>query len=218
MKKIKILLALLVITQFAFAQAPVSPKTFPMGIILGTDFSHLQARSGPISNSPLEYTTLETEARLGFNLGILYRFQLNESFDIVPQAILSFQENTVDYRTQNQTIEKTTIQPLTVELPVHIVFTKDFDKKISPSVSLGARYIHDITKREGDYQQDLKHNDFAIDLGGGLEINFNKFKMKPELLYSFGTTNLRNNNNDLLDYEIGRIIRDKLSIRIVFYN
>jgi len=98
------------------------------------------------------------------------------------------------------------------------MYTTNFDKGINPSISLGARYIHDITEREGDLQQDLKRNDFALDVGGGLEIDFKKFTMKPELLYSFGTVNLRNNNNDLLNYEVGHIIRDKFSIRMTFYH
>jgi len=217
MKKIKILLALLVITQFAFAQAPVSPKSYSMGILLGADYGSLIAKSRA-PGSILEYTTLESEKGWGFSLGVFYRLRLNDNFAIVPQAILAFQDNKVDFRLPNQTTQKVEIQPVTIELPVHLVLTKNFGKSISPSVSLGARYIYDISEKESDFQQDLKRSDFAIDIGGGVEIDFKKFKMKPELLYSFGTVNLKNNNNDLLDYEIGRIIRDKLSIRMVFYN
>jgi len=217
MKKIKILLALLAIAQFAFAQAPVSPKSHSMGILLSMDYSNLMAKSRESNNVP-EYTTLETEAGWGFSMGVFYRLRLNENFAILPQAVLAFQDNKVDFRLQNQTTQKVEIQPVTVEFPIHLVFTKNFGKSISPSVALGAKYVHDISEREGDFQQDFNRSNFALDVGGGVEIDFKKFKLKPELLYSFGMTNLKNNNNDLLNYEVGRVIRDKFSIRILFYN
>ena len=218
MKKFKILLALLTIAQFAFAQAPVSPKSYSMGILLGVDYSNLIAKSREPSNNVLEYTTLESERGVGFSMGIFYRWRLNENFAIVPQAVLAFQDNKVDFRLPNQTTQRVKIEPVTIEFPVHLVFTKNFGKGISPSVSLGAKYIYDIGEREGDFQEDLKRNDLALDVGGGVEIDFKKFKMKPELLYSFGTINLRDNTNELLNHEVGFIIRNKFSIRMMFYN
>lgn len=216
MKKIKILLALLTIAQFAFAQTPVSPKSHSMGILLGIDYSNLAAETRE-PNAPI-IRELESERGVGFSMGIFYRWRLNKNFAIIPQAILAFQNAKVDFPLQNQTTQQLEIQPVTLEFPVHFVYTTNFNKGINPSLSLGARYIQDITKREGDLQKDLKRNDLAFDVGGGLEIGFKKFKMKPELLYSFGTINLRNNNNNLLIYEAGRIIRDKFSIRMTFYN
>jgi len=87
MRKIKILLALLTITQLAFAQAPVSPKSYSMGILLGVDYSNLAAESHE-PNSVL-YRDIESESGLGFSLGVFYRWHLNKNFAIVPQAILA---------------------------------------------------------------------------------------------------------------------------------
>ena len=216
MKKIKILLVLLTITQLAFAQDPVSPKLPSMGILLGVDYSNLAAEIREPGNTYL-YREIESERGVGFSLGVFYRLRLNKNFTILPQAILAFQNANVDFSLPNQTIQKVEIQPLTIEFPVHFVYTTNFSKGINPSIAIGARYIYDITERADDLQQDLNRSDFALDIGGGLEFDFKMFKMKPELLYSFGTTNLRNNNNDLLNYEIGKIIRDKFSIRMTFY-
>ena len=119
------------------------------------------------------------------------------------------------------------VMPAALNLPLHFVFTKPLNEKISPSVLLGIRYILDITNYDvenpfqntpfDDYKFRPKKQSTALDLGVGLEIITKKFKLKPELLYSLGLENLANKETDFYNAAVTNLHQDKIALRVLFY-
>lgn len=222
MKKISFILACFLYGQILFGQTIDNTKKFDFGILMGVDFGYLKVEQTNWEDLGIdnEIRSLEAQNKLGFSIGIMGQYHITENFAIAPQAIISFQESRLNYDFENQAQFEQTIEPANVEIPIHFVFTnQQSEKRYSPSAFLGARYIHGLaTKDNVDYQLDIKRNDVAIDFGTGVEIKFNKFKMKPELMYSFGLLNLADSNADIYTAAIDHMSRDKISFRLVFYN
>ena len=204
-------------------------KNFEFGLVFGFKYNNLKTELSDwnalgIANS---INSLETENRLGFDLGLLYKFNLTDHFAIVPQTILSFQNSTFKYDLTNEISHQEIITPVAVNIPLHFVFTRPLNKKINPSVLLGIRYIVDITDYDiSDFDLNTPFDEFklrlqkqstALDLGIGAEIKTKKFNLKPELLYSLGLEDFKGTETDIFNTAIASLHQDKIGIRILFY-
>ncbi len=204
-------------------------KKFEFGLVFSAKYDYLKTELSDwnalgINNS---LNRLTTKNKVGFDLGLMYKFNLNDYFAIVPQTLLSFQRSNFTYDLTNATRHQEAIMPAALSVPLHFVFTKPLNEKFNPSVLLGIRYNVDITNYDVenpfqntpflDYKFRPKKQSTALDLGVGIEINTKKFKLKPELLYSLGLENLAVDNSDFYNAAVAGLHQDKIALRVLFY-
>lgn len=228
MKK-RLLCCYFLCTTFFLIGQQQEKKNFEFGLVFSAKYDYLKTELSDwnalgINNSLNKFTT---ENKVGFDLGLMYKFNLSDYFAIVPQTLLSFQGSNFNYDLTNATTHQEGIMPATLNLPLHFVFTKPLNEKLSPSVLLGIRYILDITNYDVDdtfqntpfldYKFNPKKQSTALDLGVGLEINTKKFKLKPELLYSLGLENLAVDESDFYNAAVEGLHQDKIALRVLFY-
>ena len=220
MKNVLLVCCCLLSTQLLIAQEDMPLKKVEYGIFTQINYGHLHVEETDwdalgISN---EINSLETQNRMGFGLGILAKFRLTKLLSIVPQSMLIFQNNRLAFDLENSEDHKENIEPATLAFPLHFVFTQSKWAKWNPSVLIGGRYIYDLSDGGTASRLALKQHDFAIDLGTGVEIRFDKFKMKPELLVSLGMIDLKNEQADVLNRAIASVHQDQIAFRVLFYN
>lgn len=114
-------------------------KKFEFGLIFSLNYDYLKTELSNwnelgITNS---INSLETKSKAGFDLGLLYKFNLSDHFAIVPQTILSFQSSNFKYNLTNEETHREVITPVTLDIPLHFVFTRPTTNKITPSIALG---------------------------------------------------------------------------------
>ena len=221
MQKIFQLLILFLSVQNLSAQTDSSPKLVEYGIMMGAHLGHLKTdlsdwESAGISN---ELRSLETQNRVGFSLGILAKIRISQLFSIVPQANLTFLDGRLNYDLESQNDHQESLEAVLVEFPLHFVFTHSKYKRVNPSIFFGGRYAYDLRDAEDtDFKLQLKKHDFMLDLGTGLEIKLKRFKVKPELMYSLGLANLKDSGEAFFNSAIEGIYRDRIALRVSFYN
>ena len=64
---------------------------------------------------------------------------------------------------------------------------------------------------------DLLRERLAVDAGMGVEIRLKKWRLQPEFVYSLGLNNLHNISNTPYDWVVGRIIRDRFTLRLLIW-
>ena len=222
MRKIALLCGLCLAYTFAFAQnteETKSNKSISLGIQLGVDYNYLKLENSDWDQLGIadDIQSLNAQSKVGFNIGLLANFKLSNLFSIVPQALISFQETALNYKFTNQPDYDDAVEPVAIVLPLHFVFTNPQETKFRPSVFAGPRYSYGISKTNENSLLTINHNSFSFDLGTGLEINMNRVRLKPELLYSFGLSKLNTDDTDIYHQSINHLSQDKISFRILFY-
>lgn len=230
MKKLLFAVVLLS-TSFLLYGQQAQKKKFEWGPIftvkvdyLKTDFTDWNELG--ISNDLQQITTRN---KLGFGLGLLYKFNITDHFAIVPQTILSFQESQLRFDLPNQENHQERIVPTTLSLPLHFVFSRPINNKLESSILLGMRYNIDIfdystppasfpSRPYPEYNLDLDRQSYALDLGIGMVLKTKKFNLKPELMYSLGLTNLKGNSTgDVFNDALAEVYQDRIAFRLLFF-
>lgn len=220
MKIVLLFCCCLLATQPITAQEEVPYNKVEYGILMQANYGYVHVEQTDWENLGIsdEINSLETQNRMGFGLGIMAKFNLTKLISIVPQSMLFFQNNQLAFYLENLEDHSENIEPVTLAFPLHFVFTKRKWAKWNPSVLLGGRYIFDLSDGGTASRLALKQHDFAIDLGTGVEIKFDRFKMKPELLVSLGMVDLKKDQADVLNAAIASVHQDQIAFRISFYN
>jgi Outer membrane protein beta-barrel domain len=130
------------------------------------------------------------ETDLGFNFGVACRINLGKRFYLLPQAALYFQGSSLSYNSTTKKFDaKADFKPLTLDVPVHLIWKWNESKRFTPAFHVGARYIGDIssstTKSVG-----VKSGDVALEAGVGFEIRIWKISIMPRVGATIGMTNL----------------------------
>jgi hypothetical protein len=219
-----IFLFILCCTLFTVGNAQETPeyKKTEFGILMQANFGYLKVDQSDWNNLGInnEINALETQNRFGFGLGILAKFNITKNLSIVPQPSLYFQDNRLNFDLETLNDHEEEIKPVALALPIHLVFTKRKWKKWNPSVALGARFVYGIDASDTPSPLSVQNHDIAIDFGAGVEIKFNHFKVKPELLVSRGLMNLKEVDDaiTLVETSVASIRQDQIALRVSFYN
>jgi len=196
---------LLVLPCLLAAQNEIKQHQFGISFEAGSVFHTGEADE--INTVPL----VEKEKGFQFALGILHHWQLNHALAFRSQAMIRFIET--DAASPEILIEDYQTDLVVLSFPVHVLLglTK---VKFEPYVVLGGRYELEIAEDRAIELPDFnKDNTFAIDMGIGMTFDFEKygFRMRPELLTSFGVTNLWETT-----FERNDLRRNMVSFRLIF--
>lgn len=104
-----------------------------------------------------------------------------------------------------------------VELPLHFVLTNpDGHFPVRGSLLLGARAGWNFAAQPSDNLSLLSER-LAVDVGLGMEIRLKNWRLQPEFVYSHGLNNLHDVTNAKYDWAVGRMVRDKLTLRVLVW-
>lgn len=149
------------------------PRFMTFGFSLGINQSNLSLRAN-------DRPTGDITNGLGYRAGITSNFRLGDHFSVAPKAELSFnatrlEDDGVSYK----------MNPISLELVGHVKY-KFFKGDFSPYALIGPNARIPISSGVGT----ITNKDVALDLGAGLDIPILRFKISPEIRYSFGIKGL----------------------------
>jgi hypothetical protein len=164
------------------------------------------------SGNPDETWVAADRNQPGISIGITAQKSIWKGLAIQSGLSLSFTQNQVGFPDQ---ISKS--YPFNdVELPVYFSVTnqKEVRLPLRAKVLFGPRFSWNFAPGH-DAALHLYRERVGLDLGLGVEINLGKWQLHPEAIYSHGLNNLHDFVGTDIDFLVGRVVRDKLSFRVV---
>ena len=211
MKKI-ILIAWICCAGSLEAQQQADPS-FVWGGLAGFESQFINIQS--ISVNAQEHMSVDAgRAVPGGCLGVFGRWGLTKGLSYQQELTFSTLQSRVDFYPDGTEYYHFT----DVELPMHFVLTNsaDPDAPLRGSFLLGARVGWNFAEQTSSKLY-LLHERLAIDAGLGVEVRLKKWRLQPEFVYSLGLNNLHNVTNAPYDWVAGRVVRDKLIFRLLFW-
>lgn len=187
MKTVILFMALVFCSFSILAQAENESEEgkFRFGFNVGTNYSMVNPVSTPKAN-------YEISNGIGFNLGILMDYSVNENFIISPKSELSFHNSSLDFINPNDSRYTYNILPVSLNIMTHFKY-KIAGKKHEPYILAGPNFKIPLSQNTNSDTGFNTTSDFAIDFGIGLENKLKHFIFAPELRYSFGLLNINTN-------------------------
>lgn len=205
------LIILLLFSAFtAFSQ---TTKRFDYGIAMGVGFQRLNLKTYDKTSLPVP--TIQKHGN-GFDLLIMgrYRFNKNLALRVMPGVI--FQDFELLYKSADEThIEKRGI--VEAALPIHFTYTWQTGGRVLPTFIAGAQVAYNIQAGDENNRMAVNRNSLGVDFGLGGEIKFKFFTVRPELMYTFGNTNMVAPSNSPYNSIIRSLTRDRLTFRLIFF-
>lgn len=173
----------------------------------------------------LELDTLHSivpRGSMGFKLGFIVDFHLFEIFDIRLTPTVGFNQLSLDYiindGTPNGTSLEELIDPTYVELPILAKYksVRRLNRRMYFLAGLNPAVRASGSRDKEIDEERLLLNQFnlSLDIGAGFDLYQPLYKLSPEIRYSFGLTNVLNQNDPNL-FSVGL---DRLAIHtIAFY-
>jgi Outer membrane protein beta-barrel domain len=197
----------------AFTAFSQTTKRFDYGISMGVGFQRLNLKAYDKTN--LTVPTIQKHGN-GIDLLVMgqYKFNKNLALRVMPGFML--QDFELLYQSADEThLEKRSLVEAT--LPIHITYTWQLGGRILPSFIAGANMAYNIDAGNEKNRMAVNHNSFGVDIGLGGEIKFSKFSMRPELIYTFGNTNMVAPSNSPYNSIIRSLTRDRVTFRLIFF-
>lgn len=188
-------------------------RSFVWGGIAGFETQLLNVQA--INTNAQEQIKVDAgRAAHGGSLGVFGRWGLWKGMFLQQELNFSTLQSKVDFYPGGVEYYRFT----DLELPLHFVLTNpvDEDSPVRGSFLLGARVSWNFASQNGDNLYLLRER-LAVDAGLGVEIRFKKWKIQPEFVYSFGLNNLHDVTNAPYDWVVGRVVRDKLTLRLLVW-
>ena len=130
-----------------------------------------------------------TESGKGFRVGLVTNMSFTNRFSLVPRAELSFLSSKVSGVDGEYNVKLSTL-----EVMAHLKYNTS-DRRFSPYVMAGPNLRIPIISRTSQDGNFFTDENLAIDLGLGLDIPIFRFKLSPELRYSFGVSDIRSGSS-----------------------
>lgn len=212
MKKLLFVLLFLWSVVVLRGQQPLAPSPV-FGVLLGFDSQTLGIETLD-GLEPERTAVLSERPSAGGNVGVFGRWPLLPGLWLQQEAVVSVAQNRVLFRPDGPVRYRF----VDAELPLHFVVTNRGGRGFPLRGSflfggrLGWNFAADATDRLRLYRERV-----ALDLGLGVEILAKKWRIQPELVYSHGLNNLHSVTNATYDGLVGRVVRDRLTLRVVVW-
>ena len=168
----------------------------------------------PLGNGEPDQVKVTAKRRApGWRGGVFGRWQLWSGLAL--QTGLSVSDLHADIQFDEQVTDRFRFTDL--EAPLHFVLTNPNGRfPLRGSLLLGARIGWNLAPQHSEYLQLLRER-LALDIGLGVEIDMKKWRFQPEVVYSHGLNNIHDVVNARYDQVIGRIVRDRLTLRVLVW-
>ncbi len=212
----KIFTALFSIYTFALTAQEPAPKAFFWGLMTGIEQHRLSIQSIPskVSTPESPIAGAERTGTPGALLGAFGRWQLTRDLAIQPELLLSYAQNNIRFFPEGA---REPFRFMDMEIPLHLVVTNA--RKPLPlraSFLLGGRIGWNFASNSSE-KLNLLRERIAVDIGLGAEIRLRKYRIQPEMVYSYGLNNLHDYRNTVFDPGISSVVRDRITIRVLVW-
>lgn len=208
-----IVTTLLVFHAALLAAQPTTSRSFVWGAVIGFE-SHLLNIQSQQTGEPEQMRVESTRAAHGGSFGLFGRWQIWKGLSVQPGISFSTHQARIDFQPGGP--ENLRFSDL--ELPLHFVLTNTSvdDAPLRGSLLLGARLGWNFGDDGGENLVFLRER-LAAEAGLGMEIRAGKWRLQPEFVYSLGMNNLHDVTNARFDWVVGRVMRDKMMLRILIW-
>ncbi len=171
-------------------------KPYYFGITLAynsSNFKIFQSRNFVLNDS---IRRVESVTGPGFNLGIVSNLKIGEYFDIRFLPTLSFAERNINYASTNDDRRPFSrkVESVFVEMPFHARYKSTPFHDTRLFVVAGIKYSFDVASdsrsRQAASLVKIAPNDFAFEIGAGVQLFLPFFIFSPEIKYSHGLNNI----------------------------
>jgi len=179
-----------------------SYKDYYFGISLGFNSSrHRVFHSKDFIGNPDIVSALGVPGP-GFNVHGIVNYKFGEYFDFRVLPGFTFATRYLDFNT----INRTTVESIFVELPFHIRYKSAPYKDKRAFVIAGINYSYDVasnseTRNAEDFIKISPH-DFQVEVGFGMQFFLPYFIFSPEIKFSRGITNTLLYNNQIIESSV----------------
>jgi hypothetical protein len=194
----------------------IASKKFFWGIAAGIEQHRLSVQNIPSKTLAPEssFAGAERTGSPGALLGAFARWKLTRDMAIQQELLFSYAQNKVRFYPKN-TSEKYCF--MDVEIPLHLVVTNARKHlPIRASFLFGGRIGWNFASNYSD-KLNLLRERMAADIGLGAEIRLRKYRIQPDIVYSYGLNNLHDYRNTLFDPGISNVVRDRITLRILVW-
>ncbi len=178
-------------------------KPYYFGITLAynsSNFKVFQSRDFILNDS---IRRVESVTGPGFNLGIVTNLKIGDYFDIRFLPTLSFAERNINYTVVDDSRKPFArrVESVFVEMPFHVRYKSEPFRDMRVFVIGGVKYSFDVASdsrsRQADNLVKVAPNDFAFEIGAGVQFFLPYFIFSPELKFSHGLNNILIFDNNL---------------------
>lgn len=171
-------------------------KPYYFGITLAynsSNFRVFQARDFILNDS---ISGVESVTGPGFNLGIVTNLKIGDHFDIRFLPTLSFSERNINYSavSGDRRPFARRVESVFVEFPFHARYKSVPFHDMRLFVIAGMKYSFDVASdsrsRQAETLVKIAPNDFAFEIGAGMQFFLPYFIFSPELKFSHGLNNI----------------------------
>lgn len=174
--------------------AELHQRTFYVGFIFGLNSTGFNVNT--VSDIEQHgFDKITSNFGLGFGLGLVSNFRLNNSFDLRLTPTLSFTEREINYSfVEEEGNQAQELEVTYIEFPLLVRYNFDYGERNNPYVIAGVNYARDLRSTETVKGENIlvrtKQNDVLGELGIGLARKMNHLLLGIELKASFGFNNL----------------------------
>lgn len=171
-------------------------KPYYFGITLAynnSNFKVYQSREFVLNDS---INRVESVTGPGFNLGIVTNLKIGENFDVRFLPTLSFGERNINYDPTrfNRKPFARRVESVFVEMPFHARYKSAPFHDMRLFVIAGVKYSFDVASdsraRNAETLVKIAPNDFAYEIGAGVQMFLPYFIFSPEIKFSHGLNNI----------------------------
>ena len=190
-------------------------RQFAYGLLAGAEFQTLNIGLQPRQpDVPLVSPQQLTGA--GADFGIWGQWPISPVFKVRPALQLAHLTNTIQFEHSDGRIIRNRYRFTDIELPLHFILTDDFQRlPVKALILFGGRLSWNLAALPAETPLKLLPERAGLDLGIGAGFRWGKWTIQPELIYSYGMNNVHDFQNTSYDWAVGRVLRDRLSLRVV---
>lgn len=188
------------------------PSPFVWGLMAGFESQTLGIQ--PFStNDPEPMYAESSRTSHGGSLGVFGRWKIWKGLSVQPALSIASLQTRVRFSDDGEE----NFQFTDLEVPLHFVLTNPNGQfPLRGSILLGGRLGWNFAPQNSDNLQFLRER-LGLDAGLGVEIRLKNWRIQPEFVYSHGINNLHDVVNAKYDWVVGRMVRDKLTLRVLVW-
>lgn len=198
-------------------------KPLHFGFTLGINYMDFHIRTKDLVNYPEVFRVFST-VNSGFNIGIVSDVAFNENLNLRFIPAFATTSRTLNFEIEDSLTNRRAfvireIESAFIELPLEVKFKSDRINNYRFYLLGGVKYALDLASNEDVRDPEIfkiKSRDFGYELGFGMDIYFEFFKMSPQVKATFGQANLNVDDGTLYSEIIERLETRSVLFQVTF--
>ena len=198
-----------------FSQQAADSQSFSYGFVAGAELQTLNIQQQPLQ-SGRPFIPNQNLTGTGASLGMWAQWRVFSALEVRQGLQISLLSNAIRFETPDGQTQRDRYHFADLELPLHFVLSNQLQHLPAKALILfGGRASWNLADGRSSAALNLLPERFAVDLGIGAGFHIGNWSIQPELIYSYGLNNLHDFQNSPYDWAAGRVLRDRLSLRVV---